>query len=293
MAKFYFISPVGKTTPMLFDTFIETFKNEGHEIVDNVNDADIVFLDWYSGLGNSPANIMSYVLENKMPIVVFDATDFGAMSKEKWNHSKWILLNTNNELVYFMRKMDKTKHYPAWVHPYELIQYPDHDFQPVTKDELFNRPYDICFIGNTSPTRASLLTGLMKYKCFNIDCQFITGERIPHDQWLERHRKAKLFISACGGGFSDERKFQLIDISPMLRNRSNHLVLNDFIDKEDCLEVNENPTQADVEKILSVLNDQDKLYSIYIKGIDKMHKYYNENYRAKYILSILKQDHIL
>lgn len=302
----YFISPIGKTTPDLFNTFEEPFLKAGHSIVGRVDEADMVFFDGYSGLGEYEWRILNEVYLKMLPIVWFDATDYGGMSKEEWfgfnifkhgigNNDKkfYEIVEGSNKIIYFMRKMDKTKHYPPNLYPIEVIQYPDHDFTPVSKDELFNRPYDICFIGNTSPTRAALLTGLMKYKCFNIDCQFITGERIPHDQWLERHRKAKLFISACGGGFTDERKQQLITIAPMLRNKSNHLVVNDYTDKEDCIEVNENPTQADVEKILSVLNDKDKLYDIYIKGIERMHTYYNAEYRSKYILSILKQEGII
>lgn len=292
--KVYLISPIGKSTPLLFGTF-------NFERTEDINEADVVFFDYYSGLGSYNYDEINRVAAAKKKVSVFDATDFGAMSKEAWfmnqegTHDtlgQSFIRNAShyNNLIYFMRKMDKTVTYPSWVYPYELLMYDTHKFEPTTKEELYSRYYDFCFIGNTSPTRSNLITGLMKYGCFKIDCEFNHTERIPHEEWLNRHRKAKFFISACGGGFSDERKFQLTTIAPMLRNKSNHLVLNDFIDKEDCIEVKEHPDEYDIQKILSVLNDADKLYNIYIKGIEKMKAYYNAEYRANYILETLKQN---
>jgi hypothetical protein len=287
-----FVSPIGKKTPLLFDTFVDTFTKNGIFITDNINEADIVFYDHYSGLGEHDSNTIDCILERKMPVVIFDETDYGGMSKNNWDAGNVVFYENGNPIMYFMRKMSKEKSYPDWVKPYELIQYPSHDFPPTTKEELFSRDTDICWIGNTSPTRANLLTGLLKYKTFTIDCLF-TKERIPHEEWLNRHRKAKLFISACGGGFSDERAYQLITIAPMLRNKSQQLKINDFEDMQDCIEINEIPTEQDVSKILSVLNDADLLYDIYMRGIERMRNFYNPIYRANYILETLKENNII
>lgn len=299
--KIFFISPIGFKTPNLFDSFEKTFQDKGHSIVTDIKDADVIFFDMFSGLGTYDEYILDKALDKEVPIICFDATDFGAMSKEKWflddsvyndksQDKKFVRAVIYNEIavVYFMRKMDKTKKYCPFVYPYELCYYKDHDFKPVSKEELFNRPNDICFIGNTSPTRENVINGLKDY----FKCDFSLGqERIPHEEWLNRHRQSKMFLEACGGGFGSERPYQLITIAPMLRVHSNHLIHEDFLDGEDCWEINEIPSEVNIESLKFLLNSQ-VLYQIYLAGIERMKTYFNEEYRANYILSVLKQEGI-
>lgn len=290
---------------MLFETFKNTFLKQGHTETNDPQEADIVFFDLHSRFAPYDMAIYSEVLRRKKPVCIFDFWDYGAMSSDEWlGHNDWSQLLDNSQkdwarflhgcvelklpMVYFMRKMDKTLKYPNLVHPLELIAYPGHEFELTTKDELFERPYDICFIGNTSPARANLITGLLKYKTFTIDCQFISGERIPHIEWLNRHRQAKLFVECCGGGFGSERIFQLHYIAGQLRNKSNMLRLNDFTDEVNCLEVSEIPTDKEVEKLLLYLNNKDKLYDLYLNGISHIKQYFNAEQRAIYVLGVIK-----
>jgi len=304
LMKIKFISPINTApTPMLFDTFIPTLKEQGHDIVGNVEEANIVFLDLYSGLGQYSETDLSYIINTKTPICVFDETDFGAMSTEVWffhrHNTKclsyieyWILSNifNNNTVIYFMRKMDKTKQYPSWVYPYELIQYPDHVFEPISLDELSSRENDIFFIGNTSPTRKSVCHELSKH----FKCDFILGEeRIPHEQWLSRARNAKLFLTSDGGGYGDERPYQLMYIAPMLRQSNNQLIVHNFRHGIDCVEVSEIPIKEEIKYLRKVLDDKFLLYDIYQNGMKRMRKYFNAEYRTNYILSILKQEGII
>lgn len=298
MSKICFISPIGFSTPMLFGTFEKTFKEKGHEIVVDVKSADIVLFDMHTRIGNYDNEVIS--IASKRPTVFFDAWDYGTMHKDGFpyiNHDQIKSLmselkDNNIPIIYFVRKLEKRLANEGY-HPYELIQYPDHDFPVVSKEELFNRKIDLCFIGNTSPTRDNFISGLLKYGIFKTDCIFNSYERVEHDEWLERHRKAKLFITACGAGFSDERQYQLITIAPMLRNKSNHFRLNDFVDMVDCVEIDETPTESDCEKLLRVLNDEDKLYAIYVAGVNRMKQYFNAEYRANYILEVMKKENIL
>lgn len=298
MSRFYFISPIEYSTPLFFDTFEKPFKEKGHEIVDDAKDADIILFDMHTRIGRYDDEIISKAA-NK-PIAFFDAWDYGTMHKDGFPYINHDQINSligrmnkfNVPIVYFVRKLEN-KFVGAGFYPYELIYYPDHDFPLVSKDELFSRKIDFCFIGNTSPTRENFINGLLKYNIFNADTQFNLGERVEHNEWLNRHRRAKFFITACGAGLSDERQYQLITIAPMLRNRSNHFRLNDFIDMVDCVEIDENPTDADCEKISKILNNKDGLYEIYLAGVKKMKQYFNSEYRANYILNVLKKENIL
>lgn len=288
MRKIIYISPEGVTTPQLFDTFKETFAGNGIGEAKNFNEADIAFIDLYSDVRPIDGIISDILDINNTPIVFFQEKDFGGMSKEVFNESdyKW----HNGEIVLFVRKMDKTIQYPSWVYPYELIQYPDHDFALVSKEELFNRPNDICFIGNISPQRISVCDSFIQH----FICDFVLGEeRLPHNQWLDRHRKSKLFLTADGGGFSDERPYQLMTISAMLRQKNNHFQPYPFSDCVNCLEVSEQPTADEISGIKAVLNDPDYLYEIYLDGVEHLKKYYSEEARANYILDVLKQNNIL
>lgn len=226
------------------------------------------------------------LITDKM-VVFFDEHDYGGMSKETFPYK----YEVNNRDIYFVRKMDKTKTYPPNVYPYEYtIQK---DFPITTKEELYSRPYDICFIGNESPTRRNVVKGLEEAG-FKMDVHWTSEKgKISHEEWLNRHRQSKLFLSADGGGFSDERSYQLITIAGFLKNKNNHLQVYPFTDAVSCLEVSEHPTQEELEGLKAVLNDPDYLYEIYTEGVGHMKKYYSEEARCKYILSILKREGVL
>lgn len=284
MKKIIYIEPQGFHTPMLFDTFKETFENHGYVETTNADEADIAFVDLYSFVRSVN---YSYVWARDIPMIFFDATDYGGMSKENPSYV-WQFIENERTAIVFVRKMDKTKIYPINVYPYELIQYPDHDFPPVTKEELLNREYDICWIGNESPQRRNVVKGLQD-SGFKMDVHWTNENgKLLHDEWLNRHRNAKMFLSADGGGFGDERIYQLGSIAAILKQRNNQLILNDFKDCVDCVKTDE--TAWFFYQRENSLFSTDWLYNIYLKGIEKLHTYYNAEYRAKYILSVLKEN---
>lgn len=289
--KAIYISPNGVTTPMLFDTFKETFEANGILETNDFNEADIAFIDLYSNVVPIDGIIIDILKLRGIPLVMFENTDFGAMSKEVFNENDYLW--GNNKTILFLRKYDKTKQYPSWVHPYELVLYDDCLFQTASLDELSKRPYDICWVGNMSPTRVNAMNGLLLSGKFNIDFHWTNvDKKLPHNEWLDKHRNAKLFLSACGGGFGDERPHQLMTISPMLRVSNNQLIVHNFRHGIDCIEISEHPTEQEINYLHQVLNDKFLLYDIYQNGMKRLKKYFNQNYRANYILEILKESGI-
>lgn len=287
--RIYFISPINSETKELFPTFIPTFESKGHSVVTNWEDADVAFIDLFSYLNfNWPLELVK-CWEKNIPLIYWDARDYGAMSKEVFPMQAIHIAAAERKIIYFVRKMDKTVTYPKCCYPYELTQYPGHEFEPTTKEELFNRPIEICFIGNKSDSRVSVTNGLKDY----FKCDFVIAQpRLEHDVWLNRHRQSKLFLVADGAGFNDERAYQLIYISALLKQRNNQLVINDFEDGIDCIKSHEYPNGLDIENIKYVLNEPDLLYEIYLKGIEKMKTYFNAEYRSLYILKILSDNGI-
>lgn len=298
--KIYFISPIGYITPDLYSSFVKTFEEQGHIIASDVKEADCVFFDIHTRHAPYDWDVLQIVLDKKIPVCVFDFWDYGAMAKDTWFGFNLKNLQRNNDwsdfimvakerckVIYFIRKMDKKLSFPQECYPIELIQYSDHVFQEVTKEELFRRPNDICFIGNISPTRLNITNALKDY----FKCDFVLGqERIPHGQWLDRHRNSKLFLEACGGGFGSERPYQLIYLSTQLRIDNNQLIFNDWTDGINCIKVEEHPTNVDY--ILEVLNDKDRLYEIYLNGISHMKKYFSAEARSLYVLQKMKENRI-
>lgn len=295
--KFYFISPIDKSDPDLFPSFVETFKNEGHEIVENIRNAEIIFYDWFSWMGEFDGSIAHYAMESKLPIVIFDETDFGGMSKEVWNEKGWTEVSNERRFVYFMRKMDKTKEYPNWVYPYEkCIDQRCYFNQFVSKEHLQNRPFDVCFIGNNSPQRENFINSLVGSGKIKADIHWTNESgKVEHNEWVNRHFNSKMFISADGGGFGDERPYQLMRVAAFLKQRNSQLILNDFVDLSECIKIGDsdgNVSAEEIDALCKILNDTDYLYQIYLRGIVKLKTFYTEEYRAKYILSILKQEGI-
>jgi len=308
-----FISPTGFSSPGLFEWM--HFESFGHHIVTDPNIADIAFFDSHSGFAPYDWNVLDIVLARKIPVVYFDAFDYWGCenTQSSWigfnnwkplaekiaQRQEWAMflnrsLNAGTLKVYFMRKMQASQPYPGFVYPLEYCQFPDHMFQPVTKDQLFTRPHDVCFIGASSPWRANLVCSLLQDKRLKVDC-FWPFVRIPHDEWLNRHRQAKLFIEADGGGFGSERPYQLITIAPMLRQRNDEKMANPWTGNVNCVEVGNiwgEVTNSEIENIISITRDPDRLYEIYINGIQHMNINYSKTARTTYILNVIKSNTI-
>jgi hypothetical protein len=304
MPKVFFISPIGKSTPDLFPSFIPTLKERGYEVVGDLKDADMIFFDIFSWLVEYDSLILNGIVERNIPIVFFDESDYGGCvdGTDTWFFHKvssdgitlletfiMMLLQSKTPMIYFMRKMDKIKEFPSWVVPYEKCLYKECISNPVSKEELFNRPYDICWIGNGSPTRQNTVNGLLKAG-FNMYVHWTHEQgKIPHDEWMNLHKQSKMFLTSDGGGYGDERPHQLMFSSVMLRQRNNQLIAHNFRDGLDCLEVSENPEPIEIQNIQKLLNDEELLHHIYLNGIHRLNRYFTEPYRANYILDTIEK----
>jgi len=289
MAKFYFISPIGKATPQLFDSFEETFIKEEHNIVGDVRDADVVFIDLYSHVSKNFPPEFQHCVETNVPLVYFDETDYGGMSKEELDFS--LIDKIKNKFVYFMRKMGKHSIYPPYVYPYEKILMEN---RPLTMpEELFSRPYDFCWIGNESPERKNVVKGLLDAGLNGYVHWTNEKGKLSHDEWMKLHEKAKLFLESDGGGWGSERPMQLCTIVPMLRQRNDMLRVHDWKDCVSCIDVDEHPTKEDIENIKSILSGKEYLYEIYEKGAELLRIYYTAEARSLYIFNVLKKENII
>ncbi len=297
---FYFISPIGAKSPGLYETFIDTFLAQGHTITDDINKASIVFFDLHSGYLPYDWDVLNVVLAKGLPVVIFDAHDYHGNSTTHWYYKSLVDYLENDwakfiwearikcsKFIWFMRKIQTDNDFPEWVYPYEYCLFPDHIFPLVSKEELNNRKYDICFIGAKSAKRESVIKGLADSGKFKIDCQF-TEERIPHQNWIDRHRNAKFFLTSDGGGLSDERIYQLTSVSCMLRQRNNQLLVNDFTDAIECVKADATPSALDISNLGLVLSNENWLYDMYVRANAKLNTYYSWEWRANYALEILK-----
>jgi len=306
--KVFYISPTLYKTDRFFDTFTSTFISEGHQIVTDIKEADMVFFDLHCRYGSYDWMNLCYIIDHDLPLCVFDNWDYGAMAEYKWiGNNNWqgvmecvsthdwanfleLVIKNNNKVFFFVRKMEKTEDYSyAKVFPIDWTMYPECDLPQVSKEELFNRPYDCCIIGTLSTARESLIDGILKdgrlkLKYESRDCT----QRKLHTTWIDEHREAKMFIECCGGGMGSERPLQLFSVAPMLKNRNNQIYVNPFTDMVNCVEVDSSPSKKDIDKVIKTINDKDLLYEIYLNGINHIHTFYNEQWRAKYILETIK-----
>jgi len=297
---FFFISPTGYRSPDLFDSFVSTFRKEGHLVTSDINAADIVGFDFHTRIGDYDLNVLRTVIEKKLPVFTFNEWDYGSMNTTdippfpltpEQGQFLFSLERNGNKTIHFVRKLNRLERYPDNYYPYEKVIM--NEFPLTTSQELNSRPYEIVFCGNHSPSRKKVIDGLTKAG-FKVAVHWTNENgKIPHKDWIELHTQGKLFLSADGGGFSDERPYQLFTVAPMLRQKNNHLQVFPFSEYTNCLAVSETPTDEEISGIKSVLSDFDYLYEIYLESVDFMREHYSESARAKYILSILKQENIL
>ena len=183
-----------------------------------------------------------------------------------------------------MRKMSKSWEYPGFVRPFELVQYPDHDFEPACKDDFNRRLHDICFIGGASPWRANLACSILTYNQEIFADFFFPFHRIEHEDWLNRHRAARWFIEADGGGFGSERPYQLITIAPMARMRNDQRMAHPWTDGVNCIEIGDTWGRISGEDGSKLWMSGDISHGIYLAGIQHMHDHYFPAARSAYLL---------
>jgi hypothetical protein len=308
------VSPVGYSSPGLFETFPAPFHSAGHEIIpeSRVEQADVVFFDLHSGFAPYDEETKRRILSNGKPVVIFDAFDFwgapgrppawqtfnwweGKDIQTLWNQDWAIFVKNayaqNLVKVHFVRKGQKSETYPRHVRPLNLCGYTDHNFPLTTKEELSSRYFDVCFIGASSPWRANFVCDLLADKRIKVD-YFWPVHRIEHPEWLDRHRQAKMFIEADGGGFGSERPYQLMRIAPMLKQKNDQLIHEDWTHQVDCLEFGNTwgrLSMAALDELICTVNDPDKLYDIYLKGAQRLEQHHSHEARANYVLNTLKE----
>lgn len=282
--KVLYLSPKGVSNPDLVELVTKIGRTH------DVGTASCIFVDLFSYIQPINEDIIIQALVKKKPLVFFDERDYGGMSTEIFMPESFNLLAKQLKVVYFMRKMNKTIQYPPYVYPYEKCIM--NEFPLVSKEELFNRPYDFCFIGNESPQRRNTANGLLDAGFKGLVHWTNEKGKLPHNEWVELHRQAKFFLESDGGGFGSERHLQLMTIAPMLRQRNDMLRNNDWEDVTECLDISENVSSDDETMIQFFLNNQNSLYSVYKKGVERLNTYFTEEAMRNYILDVLKQNKI-
>lgn len=310
--KIFCLSPIGHTSYRLFDSFEATFVAQGHQFVENIHEADVVFFDLHCGFAPYSESAFG-IVTNNTPVVVFEAFDWwGTQSQpapwhglqswrsvrekretQSWANALFNFLANKAVKLYFLRKgqLSQRHLYPSFVRPLGIALYPDHVFPLTSKEEFMSRPYDLCFIGAPSVCRANMVASLCKYGATAFNYKF-TAFRLEHDEWLRQHRMAKMFIECDGGGFGSERPQQLITVAPMLKNRNDQWLPEPWYDMADCVEVGDefgSLRPEDMNKMYQVFNDPEKLYDIYRKGVEKMQRVYSEEARSLYVLNCMKE----
>lgn len=295
--KIYLLSPENvPMNPCLFPTMRKTMEDKGHSFVDRIEGCDLVFFDLHVRQQGYKKSDIDWWVDNKKQIATFDEWDRGNMSNEIWPYP----LSSQQDLIFshirfhnikaanFCRLLNK-KDENGNVFPYEKpITY---DEGLLTADQLFNREYDVCFIANTAPSRERIARALESDS--RLKCIISLGQpKIEFNNFVDAHRKAKLFVSSGAGGFTDERKQCLFSIAGLIQEEHNQLLANPHTHLENCIKINNPPTKQDLDAIFEIVNDKGKLYDIYRNNCDFMHTYYSEEYMANRVLDILKQNGI-
>lgn len=280
----------------MFPLFKPTFYAKGHTFTANIEAADCVLIDLHSRISQYDQSEIDYVLSSGVPVATFDEWDRGGLSVDKWPNPLTVQqrqvfdsFTFGGKHLHFCRLLDKNKEYPSYLYPFEKPYFYEEPI--VSEDELFARPYDLCFIANTSPQREVIAAALRSDK--RLKCIIKLGEpKMPFNEWVDLHRQSKLFVSASAGGYSNERIQNLFSISALIQERTDQLLLHPFSHAMNCLKVHQPPTQLDLQTIHEVVNDKKRLYQIYINGFNFVKQYYSKEYIAADMIAKIEK-HLL
>jgi hypothetical protein len=329
MAKVVNIHPIGFHDrphfhhPNLFEALREPLSKRGHELIpaSRISEADVVNFDtgvWDLADNNdgtprgtySPYdwNALNTVINKKIPVAIHDNFDHRGTDtyfctwpgRNDWDdllpvqHQDWARFlytigKARHPLIYLMRKMQKSAPYPDWVYPLEYPMF--EDFPLVSPESLYNRPYDVCFLGEQSDIRNNAMADLRADGRLKLDVQHIPSDkRMDYQVWLDRHRQAKMFME-CDCSMGSERPQRLITIAPMLRVLSDHRIpypREDMVNQVEVGDYDGHLNNEDISKILAVVNDKDLLYNIYVSGAEHMRKFYSLEARSNYVIGYLE-----
>ena len=278
-----YLSPQGSFNPRLFPTFKKTFEEQGHTETIIPGVATHCFLELQSGDVSYNQYALDVLKEKGVPIIAFDSREWGGMKNEKWHPTNFPIS------IYFVRNMNKEEAYPDNVFPYDWPFFPECDYPLTTKEELNSRPYDCCLISVESPARRNVVDGILKDGRLKLNYKFLDHtERMPYDQWVNEHRKSKLYISCEGGGYSNERPNQLFSVAGQLNVTSNYSPANKMKWGVECLEISEYPTKEEIDEILEVIMDEDWLFDVYTGGVEFTKEKLSEKSVSEYVLNTLK-----
>lgn len=286
--KVYLLSPIGvPMNPVLFPVFKPYWEQRGCIFVDRIEDSEVIFFDLHCRLEYNQSDI-DFIVKSNTPIISFDEWDRGGLSSDEWPYPLTLQqeqvfgYSDNGRLkVSFCRLLDNTKKYTNNIYPYEKpISYEE---PMLTFDELFNRDYDVVFIANTAPSRESIAQSIRDYGKLKYSIS-IGAKKIEFTDFVNEHRKGKMFISSGAGGYTDERKQFLFSIAGLIQEDHNQLLAHPFTNMDNCIKISNPPTKKELDIIYEVVNDKEKLYQLYQNNYHFMKQYYSSEYIANYIL---------
>jgi len=232
--------------PVLFPTFIKTFEANGHSFVRKMEECDVVLFDLHTRIADYNATDIGRLLIRSFPVVTFDEWDRGGMSDEVWpspltNQQLLVWKNIKSRSIHFCRLFNKNHEVPKNLYPLEkpiLYEEPLLD-----ADQLFNREYDIVWIANTAPQRERLASALRLEA--KLKCNIILGaKKIPYQDWINEHKKGKLFISCSAGGYSNECVQSLFSVAGQLKEKNDQLLAHPFTNSVNSVMISDTPTRT-------------------------------------------------
>ena len=291
--KFYTLSPSSvPENQVLFPTMRPTFNEKGHEFVSIIQEADVAMMDLHSRISEYKQSDIDWLINSNLPVASFCEYDRGGMSFERWPNPLTIqqeqvfnyISRSGVKSVHFCRLLDKTKSYPENLYPYEKPILFEQEMG--SADDIFNRPFDIVWIANSAPQRETLAKALRLDARLKVNI-ILGAKKIPYQDWIDEHKKGKLFISCSAGGYSNECVQSLFSVAGHIKERNDQLLAHPFTNGINCVSISEQPTKQEIDYLRLVVGNKDELFKIYKGCYDHMKAHYTKEAISNYILATI------
>lgn len=250
-------------------------------------------------------NSFRIIVERRIPTAFLDVHDYytyllcdsGILSQCGFLSPRWAEYQSGNKLNrirWFHHELVTvgipTIHFKIWKFDKQEGVFPytpcvSHVQDLVSFDQFCSREYDVVTIANKFVSREDAVKVLRQAPLRSLFHLYDAVRPMNFNEWVSLHGQSRMFLEVCAGAQGTARPFELGTVSLMLKQRDRVHWPEPFkwTHNESCIEMGKPTvpiTMEDVEEIIPIVRDRERLYQLYKNCHAKTLQFSPENIAA-------------